>query len=67
VNSEMGRCGVRWSCPGLKNSFGGIVEGLYKIMNSLSISDALRTTLPEDPVTLTTSNLVLNYVKWSVN
>jgi hypothetical protein len=43
------------------------VEGLYKIMNSLSISDAVRTTLPEDPVILTTSNLVLNYLKCSDN
>jgi hypothetical protein len=43
------------------------VEGLYEIMSSLSISDAVRTTLPEDPVTLTTSDLVLNYLKCSVN
>jgi len=67
VNSELGKCGVRWPCSGLKNPFGWIVEGLYKIMNTLSISDALRTTFPEDPVTLTTSNLVLNYVECSVN
>ena len=57
MNSELGRCGMRRSCSGLKKSFGGIVEGLYKTMNSLSISDAVRTTLPEDPVTLTTSIL----------
>jgi hypothetical protein len=57
---------MRWSCSGFKNSFGGIVEGLYKITNSFSIS-AVRTTLPEDTVTLTTSNLVLNYLKCSVN
>jgi hypothetical protein len=67
VNSELGRCGMRWSCSGLKNSFGGIVEGLYKIMNSLSMSDVVRTTLPEDPATLTTSDLVLTYFKCSFN
>ena len=67
MNSELGRCGMRWSCSGLKNSFAGIVEGLYKIMNSLSISDGVRTTLPEDPATPTTSNLVLAYLKCSVN
>jgi hypothetical protein len=66
VNSELGS-GMRCSCPGLKNSFGGIVEGQDKIMNSLSISDAVRTTLPEDPITLTTSNLVLTCLKCSVN